>query len=292
MPSVFARDHSLDVTLESEARLISILVGIGIGILLLVSAIIIHGSQLLRKIRRGSYVPGQIANQAEAEKGDHIKAFPPNDTTTSMPRLDLSQHRREPLAARGQRVPAPFIPIRKSSSAPHRPAGVYNDVSRSPFTPTRSSPADRAPHKARQQTKNTPAVPQGIVTAHIAEWNRVADSVVGRHPNAQPLSTRVATQAEIDLISGHVHIPWAFTGKCKSQPMPVKVLKPIIVPTPSPIRTGFSKDIGAIPGGRDVLVTVNNTMKRPHGGKNARRVHRKENMPPAPARLARSDGRF
>lgn len=59
----------------------------------------------------------------------------------------------------------------------------------------------------------------------------VADTVVGRHPFAQPLSARVATQAEIDLIGGHVHIPWAFRANI-SQPVPVKVLKPIAVSPP------------------------------------------------------------
>ncbi|CAA7267832.1 unnamed protein product [Cyclocybe aegerita] len=46
----------------------------------------------------------------------------------------------------------------------------------------------------------------------IAALMHAADTVVGAHPNARPLSARIATREEIELISGHVHIPWAFTG--------------------------------------------------------------------------------
>ena len=76
-----------------------------------------------------------------------------------------------------------------------------------------------------------PPAAQTLVSPHIAGWMKVADTVVGPHPFAQPLSARVATQAEIDLIGGHVHIPWAFRAKL-SQPVPVKVLQPISVPPP------------------------------------------------------------
>jgi hypothetical protein len=64
-----------------------------------------------------------------------------------------------------------------------------------------------------------------IISPHIAEWMKIADDVVGPHPSAKPLSERVATQAEIDLISGHIHTRWAHDPK-QSQPTPVTALGP------------------------------------------------------------------
>jgi hypothetical protein len=54
---------------------------------------------------------------------------------------------------------------------------------------------------------------------------KIADDVVGRHPFAKPLFERVASQAEIDLISDHVQLRWVHDGR-RSQPTAVKVLGP------------------------------------------------------------------
>lgn len=62
----------------------------------------------------------------------------------------------------------------------------------------------------------------GIVSPHIAGWMRVADDVVGRHPFAKPLCDRLPSQAEIALVSRHVHIPWAHDAG-PLQPTPGKV---------------------------------------------------------------------
>lgn len=117
--------------------------------------------------------------------------------------------------------------------------------------------------------------------AHNAAWMELADSVVGRHPNAKPLNNRVATKAEIDMISGHVHIPWAYNISDRPQPIPVKVLKPVVLlPAVPNTRQGLLNDVGNI-GNRDLRVSngsrtiINLDAKVRH----VRRNRGKENMP-------------
>jgi len=116
--------------------------------------------------------------------------------------------------------PRPTIPYRGFGYGLHQPP-----------PPVHHYPKFRLPEHEPQPPPPPPPAAQTLVSPHIAGWMGVADTVVGRHPFAQPLSARVATQAEIDLIGGHVHIPWAFRANI-SQPVPVKVLKPIAVSPP------------------------------------------------------------
>ena len=81
------------------------------------------------------------------------------------------------------------------------------------------------PHLGLGSTPPPPTPRIATVSPHIVGWMKIADEVVGRHPYAKPLLERVASQAEIDLISDHVHIPWAHDAR-RSQPTPVKVLGP------------------------------------------------------------------
>jgi len=61
------RDLSLDLTLESEARTILIIVGIAVGILLLATAVILQAERF-RKFGRYIFgIPAPISNQAQLE---------------------------------------------------------------------------------------------------------------------------------------------------------------------------------------------------------------------------------
>ena len=61
------RGHSLKLTLESEARTISIAVGIAVGVLLLATVVILQ-AHLFRKLGRYVFgIPTQIPNQTEDE---------------------------------------------------------------------------------------------------------------------------------------------------------------------------------------------------------------------------------
>ena len=105
--------------------------------------------------------------------------------------------------------------------------------------------------------------PQPVVSTlpHTSAWIQVADHVVGRHPQGKPLVTRVATRAEIALISGHVHIPWAYTHAKKNQPVPVKVQKPASVYAPLSIVPSLAlEDLGNIQG-LHIWRAVNNNAK-------------------------------
>jgi len=70
-----------------------------------------------------------------------------------------------------------------------------------------------------------PPLPITIVSPHIAGWMKIADDCVGPHPFAKPIFERVASQAEIDLISDHVQIGWIDNAR-RSQPTPVTALGP------------------------------------------------------------------
>lgn len=171
--------------------------------------------------------------------------------------------RPEQRPSQARRITAFFASIRKNTSVPPRPGGLYQGVnglyyaSRSPRTPP----------------------PENFVSPHVAGWMQVADSVVGQHPHAQPLSSRIATQAEIDMISGHVHIPWAFNDSGRPQPVPVKVQKPVTVV----YREEPLKDVGNLRAhGRAILGTVSQAAKRSSKGKAIRQPLGKEDRVPAP----------
>jgi hypothetical protein len=128
--------------------------------------------------------------------------------------------------------------------------------------PTISRPMRVASHLGAPHVKNMPT-PQPVVSAfpHTSAWTQVADHVVGRHPQGKPLITRVATRAEIALISGHVNIPWAYTHAKKNQPVPVKVQKPPAVYAPLSIVPSLAlEDLGNIQG-LHIWRAVNNNAK-------------------------------
>lgn len=67
-----ARDLSLDLTLESEARTILIIVGIAVGVLLFATATILQADRF-RKFGRYIFgVPNPVPNQGEFEVRDYI----------------------------------------------------------------------------------------------------------------------------------------------------------------------------------------------------------------------------
>ena len=143
-----------------------------------------------------------------------------------------------------------------------------------------SRPMRMAPRQVG--TSYLPALP------HTSAWTQVADHVVGRHPHGMPLSTRVATHAEIALISGHVNIPWAYThtGTKKTQPSPVKVQKPATVYAPLSIVPSLAlEDLGNIQG-LHIWRAVNNNAKL-FKRKSLRHARGAENisMAPIPAYL-------
>lgn len=125
-------------------------------------------------------------------------------------------------------------PTHRSPAIVRKYPTVYNDtlttINYDSYQASTSSPPPAFSQALHQAYRRPPVVDsvQGGASPHIAGWMRVADSIVGSHPFAQPLSARVATQTEIDLISGHVHIPWALDRPKTSRPMPVKLQKPIV----------------------------------------------------------------
>ena len=128
--------------------------------------------------------------------------------------------------------------------------------------PTISRPMLVAPRLGATYIKSMP-ISQPVVSTlpHASAWTQVADHVVGRHPLGKPLITRVATCAEIALISGHVHIPWAYTHAKKNQPVPVKVQKPAAVYAPLSIVPSLALvDLGNIQG-LHIWRAVNNNAK-------------------------------
>lgn len=76
MPTVFfTRDRELDDTLESEARLTLILVGVGLGILILATGAIYYGYRLVQILRPAWCLwrfSGPIANSADTAE---VKVF-------------------------------------------------------------------------------------------------------------------------------------------------------------------------------------------------------------------------
>ncbi|KAF8966063.1 hypothetical protein BDZ97DRAFT_1917766 [Flammula alnicola] len=278
MPTIFTRDLDLDLTLESEARTTLILVGIGVSILVLATAIVFYGSPVFQTVCYKLGLPGRLSNPTDVKTSESSNAAS-NPSGTDIPISNSTmQLRCEQRPNNAHRMSAFFGPIRKRPSAPHhRNITVYRGASGLHIPPatTRGSP-----YLSGAQMTTTPSAPTGVVTPHIAGWMAVADSVVGRHPHAEPLSTRVATKAEIDMISGHVHIPWAYKSGHKPQHVRLKVQKPDVIYAPTPVQPGLLKDIGNIRG-RDILVAESNTkiVKGSSKGKSVRRTRGKENMP-------------
>ncbi len=138
-----------------------------------------------------------------------------------LPPVQSHLHQQLGLASPTQRSPAT---VRKYPTVSHRPTAVYNSTD---YGFRQASTASPRPGFGQTLHPTYRALPlQGGVSPHIAGWMRVADSIVGSHPFAQPLSERVATQAEIDLISGHVYIPWALDRPKSSRPMPANLQRP------------------------------------------------------------------
>ena len=168
-------------------------------------------------------------------------------------------------------------------SLPRQPASVINPnpgKHRGMERPRISRPMLVAPRLGAPHVKSMP-IPQPVVPTlpHTSAWTQVADHVVGRHPQGRPLNTRVATRAEIALISGHVHIPWAYTHAKKTQPVPVKVQKPPAVYAPLSIVPSFAlEDLGNIQG-LHIWRAVNNNAKLFMGKSLG---HARENIPTAP----------
>lgn len=174
-----------------------------------------------------------------------------------------------------QKRPAFFsLPRQPPLLTGRRSPAKYKEIERPPFDiPPPIRERLGAPH-----TKGIPT-PQPVLSVlpHIAGWMEVADNVVGGHPHARPLITRIATQAEIALISGHVHIPWAYTPVKKIQPGgPVGIQKPTTsYATLSIIPSLALEDVGNTHG-LPVWRAVNNK------GKSLRHPRGKENIPIAP----------
>ncbi|KAF9555931.1 hypothetical protein CPC08DRAFT_110585 [Agrocybe pediades] len=274
MTTVFARDREFDLTLESDARLISVLVAVAVAVLVLATAIFLYGYRVLRVMRSGLHHPGNTSKKSlDSEKltgsvrSDSKRSERIMPTSSTFPDV-YGRQATAPVRPPRPPVMAPTPnPLRKSPSVPHRPMAAYNNIA------SVAPPAAAATrHHRRQYTS-----PPGVVTPHIAEWMKVADKVVGRHPYAQPLCTRVATQEEVDLISGHVYIPWAYTGPGVTQPTPVKVMKPgvLIAKTQSNVLKDVSNTRVKTREGQPAASTSNT--KRSAHKKSAHRINRKEN---------------
>ena len=200
--------------------------------------------------------------------------------------LFLDPAMRPPMSSRSQGLEIQKRPT--FFSLPRQPPLV---ISRDPCKhrglpisrPMRVTPCLAAPHVKSM------SIPKPVVSTlpHTSAWTQVADHVVGRHPHGKPLNSRVATRAEISLISGHVHIPWAYTHAKKNQPVPVKVQKPAAVYAPLSIVPSLAlEDLGNIQG-LHIWRAVNNNAKL---FKNESLRHARENIPIAP-QLAHSSRR-
>ena len=180
-----------------------------------------------------------------------------------------------------QKRPTFFSLPRQPPLVISRDPGKRRGIERPPISrPMRVAPRLGVPHVRSMPT------PQPVVSTfpHTSAWTQVADHVVGCHPQGKPLITRVATRAEIALISGHVHIPWAYTHAKKNQPVPVKVQKPPAVYAPLSIVPSLAlEDLGNIQG-LHIWRAVNNNAKL-FMDKSLR--HARENIPITPAHPSR-----
>lgn len=190
-----------------------------------------------------------------------------------MPAALIAPPRRDHKPAEDHRRHGFFNPVRKYASTPR-----YSNIHI-----YRGAHGLHIPPPAKLVTAHRPPTMPALslhtfAAAHNAAWMDVADAIVGRHPHARPLHTRVATRAEVDMISGHVHIPWAYGADERPQPVPVKVLKPLIHYPAVPPQPGLLKDVSNV-GGRDLRV-----LNKPASGqasprtKRAHRIRGKENL--------------
>ena len=192
---------------------------------------------------------------------------------------------RPPMSSRSrsqglevQKHPTFFSLPRQPPLVISRDPGKHRGIERPPiFRPMRMAPRLGTPH-----VKSMPTLQPVVSTLpHTSAWIKVADHVVGRHPQGKPLITRVATRAEIALISGHVNIPWAYTHAKKNQPVPVKVQKPPAVYAPLSIVPSLAlEDLGNIQG-LHIWRAVNNNAKL-FKDISLRQTRGKENIPIAP----------
>ncbi|KAF9039121.1 hypothetical protein BJ165DRAFT_1407357 [Panaeolus papilionaceus] len=230
-------------SLESDACIILWVMSAAVGM-----CIIFDGCTALTAVSKifSLQVPGPLSNETKMQK------FPNIDTPST--NRGMHSQRTDQPQPRGI-----FLPIRKYPSAPHRNVGVYAGAKR-----FQSSHIIISSPQRTHQSHNPPLASSGVVSPHIAGWAQVADSVVGRHPHTHPLSTRVATQAEIDLISGHVHIPWAFKADpSRIQPTAVKVVPPVMTSQHAPFgSTNVLREVTNTNHGRDVWKSVPDPAKR------------------------------
>jgi len=317
---LFARDVELNLSLEAEARLTLILVGVGLALLILITAAIFYLFPIWELLRQTCRFRGQVRNETEAATEvksirslrnieydpilDLQEAFfsslisTPREKIIMPPRVFDPHGQQREVSAETRRSPALFNPIRKYATVPHRPTAVYLGANRRHVvTPSILHPGFRpGMHSLAKPPASSP--PEGFVTPHIAEWMKVADSVVGRHPSARPLRERVATHAEIDLISGHVHIPWVEppSRKPRGPPTAVMVLGPPSTPASTvvasriragPSKPGFLKALGNVRGGRHALGSHNAGSGSSAKRGAIRHARGKENVPPVVSSLGR-----
>ncbi|KAF8197051.1 hypothetical protein BJ912DRAFT_1140689 [Pholiota molesta] len=292
MPAALPRDLALDLNLESEARATLILVGILLAILVLSAVIAFNRHPIFRFFRRALCLARRDPNQADT-KGKGSENQPP--TSSSHDDMPISDSPREDRPSFVHRMPNFFSPIRKHSSTPrYSSVNLYRGV-RGLHTPP---PARLAP--SYQPPMSPPDAYSGAgVTPHIAGWMAVADAVVGAHPHARPLHTRVATKAEIEMISGHVHIPWAYKVDGRPAPVAVKVQVPDVVYPVLPAQPGMLRDVGNVRGaGRDAVAGDAESEggaqvgRRPTKTKSTHRTRGKENVPVTSLPPSFTRGRF
>ncbi|KAF9530666.1 hypothetical protein CPB83DRAFT_920506 [Crepidotus variabilis] len=283
MPSLSPQDQSLDqsldLNLQSDTRLIAISIGVALAILVFATLAIIYLLPVCRSVWRtiGLPRPNRNPSAAPESKQPHY-LLEPVMASTPASKLKLPRTSPYPPGIVGpppKQQAATFFTstasLRKHSTVSHRPTALYNGV-KSFVAPTKPRPTfqarnyGRPPNAPRQPPKLSSV---GEVTPHLAGWMKVADEVVGRHPNAVPLRGRIATQEEIELISGHVHIPWASTESAEHRPIVINLHRPPPakpaypdLPGPSTSLAKHQKRIGQLGPGPLVVAM-----------RNARRVH-------------------
>ncbi|KAF9483654.1 hypothetical protein BDN70DRAFT_276847 [Pholiota conissans] len=294
MPAVHLRDIDLDLSLESEARTTLTLIGILIAVLVVSAAVVFSRHAISRFFRRIFCIGRRDSNRADMKgKVAEKEVQAPTPPLESMPASYPGTLRPERPTAIHQ-MPSFFNPIRKHTSTPrYANINLYRGV-RGLHTPppARFGPSARLPMSSQNAYAAKP-----VVSPHVAGWMAVADSVVGAHPQARPLHTRVATKAEIDMISGHVHIPWAFKVDNRPAPVAVKVQKPDVVfpvlPAPSN-QPALLRDVGNVRG-RDADVANEESAqreKRTSRTKYTYRTRGKENIPVTSFPQSSTRGRF
>ncbi|KJA17329.1 hypothetical protein HYPSUDRAFT_46523 [Hypholoma sublateritium FD-334 SS-4] len=273
MPFILPRDVELDHTLESEAQTTLKVIGTAVGAIVLCGLIILCARPIWKYFLRKMGLAGQYPNPAGTKMTERLSTTELAPPLRTMPAAHIAPLGRDQKPTDVHRQHGFFSPVRKYASTPR-----YSNIHI-----YRGAHGLHTPPAAKLATVHRPPTMPALslhtfAAAHNAAWMDVADAVVGRHPHARPLHARVATRAEIDMISGHVHIPWAYPESDRPQPVPVKVLKPLINYPAVPPQPGQWTDVSNV-GDRDVRV-VN---KLPSGRasprtKKAHRARGKENM--------------